>query len=105
MAPVYGEQSPISKGQRLQGIAGSASLPNIHQPAEPIQSEEEKKKLREELEQEYFKQRSEMKMVEKATKNLNDQAEDLRIKLKEKETMLRIAKFKLAEVSRNIKHG
>ena len=46
-----------------------------------------------------------MKTVEKQTKSLTDQAEELRLKLKEKETMLRIAKFKLAEVSRNIKHG
>ena len=46
-----------------------------------------------------------MKTVEKQTKSLTDQADELRLKLKEKETMLRIAKFKLAEVSRNIKHG
>ena len=104
--PIQGNASPVMKGNR-NGLAGpgSASLPNIHQSAEPIQSEEEKKRLREELEQEYFKQRGEMKQVEKQTKSLTDQADELRLKLKEKETMLRIAKFKLAEVSRNIKHG
>jgi len=36
---------------------------------------------------------------------MQNQADELRIKLKEKETMLRIAKFKLTEVNRNIKYG
>jgi hypothetical protein len=46
-----------------------------------------------------------MKKFENKTKNLSNQAEELRLKLKEKDTMLRIAKFKLSEVSRNIKHS
>ena len=46
-----------------------------------------------------------MKKTENKTKALSNQAEELRIKLKEKDTMLRIAKFKLSEVQRNIKHS
>ena len=46
-----------------------------------------------------------MKKIENSTKGLEIKAEELRIKLKEKETMLRISKFKLSEVSRSIKHG
>lgn len=71
----------------------------------PIENEEEKQKLREDLETEYFHQRNQMKKIENQTKNLELKAEELKIKLKEKETMLRIAKFKLSEVNRNIKHG
>jgi hypothetical protein len=36
---------------------------------------------------------------------LEIKAEELKLKLKEKETMLRISKFKLSDVNRNIKHG
>jgi hypothetical protein len=39
-----------------------------------------------------------MKKCESKTKSLQSQAEELRLKLKEKDTMLRIAKFKLSEV-------
>jgi hypothetical protein len=39
-----------------------------------------------------------MKKTENKTKSLSKQAEELRLKLKEKDTMLRIAKFKLSEV-------
>ena len=46
-----------------------------------------------------------MKKTENKTKSLSKQAEELRLKLKEKDTMLRIAKFKLSEVQRNIKHS
>ena len=44
-----------------------------------------------------------MKKVENKTKALQNQAEELKLKLKEKDTLLRIAKFKLSEVQRNIK--
>ena len=36
---------------------------------------------------------------------MQNTADELKLKLKEKETMLRIAKFKLTEVNRNIKYG
>jgi len=42
--------------------------------------------------------------VETKTKGLKQQADELKHKLKEKETLLRIAKFKLSEMQRNIKH-
>ena len=57
------------------------------------------------MEQEYFKQRADMKKVESKTKTLEMEANDLRLKLKEKESLLRITKYKLNEVSRGIKHG
>jgi hypothetical protein len=44
-----------------------------------------------------------MRQAEKKTSALNDQVKALQSKLKEKDTMLRIAKFKLNEVNRNIK--
>ena len=76
---------------------------NNHLP--PIQSEEERQQLKQQLEEEYIKQRAEVKKVEGKTKVLQQQAEDLKATLKEKETMLRIAKFKLSELQRNIKHS
>lgn len=76
----------------------SGSLP-------PIENEEEKQKLREDLENEYFNQRNQLKKIENQTKTLELKAEELKLKLKEKETMLRISKFKLSDVNRNIKHG
>ena len=76
----------------------SGSLP-------PIENEEEKQKLREDLENEYFNQRNQLKKIENQTKTLELRAEELKLKLKEKETMLRISKFKLSDVNRNIKHG
>jgi len=70
-----------------------------------VKNEEDKARLREELEEEYFKQRTELKKVEGKTKGMQQQADELKLKLKEKETMLRIAKFKLNEVNRNISFG
>jgi hypothetical protein len=46
-----------------------------------------------------------MRKADNKTKALANQSEELRAKLKEKDTMLRIAKFKLSEVQRNIKHN
>lgn len=74
-------------------------------PAIEVKTEEDKNRLREELEEEYFKQRTELKKVENKTKSMQNTADELKLKLKEKETMLRIAKFKLTEVNRNIKYG
>ena len=76
----------------------SSSLP-------AITSDQDKQVLREELKAEYFKQNTELKKVENKTKALSSQADELRAKLKEKDTLLRIAKFKLSEVQRNIKHN
>ena len=59
--------------------------------------------MRKEMEDENARQRTEIKAQEKKTKEMNLQVDELRTKLKDKETMLRIAKFKLAEVNRNIK--
>ena len=74
-------------------------------PMIEVKNEDDKARLREELEEEYFKQRTELKKVENKTKSMSQQAEELKLKLKEKETMLRIAKFKLNEVNRNISYG
>ena len=89
-------KSEVTQLQGPMGAQHGSSLP-------PIQTEEEKQKLRQELEDEYFQQRQEMKKVENKTKALQNQAEELKLKLKEKDTLLRIAKFKLSEVQRNIK--
>lgn len=57
------------------------------------------------LEEDQTRQRAEIKKVEGRTRQLQLQADELRAKLKEKETLLRIAKFKLSEVHRGIKQG
>lgn len=61
--------------------------------------------MKEDIEKEYFQQRTEIKAAEKKTKNMMEQVEQLKAKLKEKDTLLRIAKHKLIEVNRNIKLG
>ena len=71
----------------------------------PIENEEEKQKLRNDLENEYFHQRNQLKKIDNQTKSLETRVDELKVKLKEKEMMLRISKFKLSEINRNIKHG
>lgn len=79
--------------------APKSSLPPIGQ------NDEEKNRLREELEADYFKQRKELKDIEKKTKEYETQAEQLKTALKEKESLLRISQFKLSEINRKIKRG
>ena len=61
--------------------------------------------MREELEADYFRQRKELKDIEKKTKEYDSQAETLKTALKEKESLLRISQFKLSEIQRKIKRG
>ena len=91
------------KNQQLQTL--EASQPKKSSLLPPINSEEDKTKLREQLEAETFEQRQEVRAAEKKSKQLTDDVEALKKKLKEKETTLRIAKFKLSEVNRNIEKG
>ena len=49
------------KQRGVNASQNNSNLPSIH-------TEEEKKKLREELEEEYFKQRAELKKMENKTK-------------------------------------
>lgn len=57
------------------------------------------------MENEYFHQRTQLKKIDNQTKSLETKVDDLKTKLKEKEMMLRISKYKLSEINRNIKHG
>ena len=85
------------------GVPQSAPKPQSSLP--PIQNDEEKHRLREELEADYFRQRKELKDIDKKTKEYENQAEQLKVQLKEKESLLRIAQFKLSEINRKIKRG